>query len=62
MDLKKQTGEDGDIVRNKAHLVAQEFSQVEDLDFGRLLLLLLILRPLGFCLPLLCPRNSNSIK
>jgi hypothetical protein len=39
---------DGEVVRNKAHLVAQDFSQVEGLDFGKLLLLLLILRPLGF--------------
>jgi hypothetical protein len=27
-------GEDGEVVRNKAHLVAQCFSQVEGLDFG----------------------------
>jgi hypothetical protein len=27
-------GEDGEIVRNKARLIAQEFSQVEGLDFG----------------------------
>jgi hypothetical protein len=32
--FQKQAGEDGDIVRNKAHLVAQGFSQVEGLDFG----------------------------
>jgi hypothetical protein len=36
-------------VRNKAHLVAQGFSQVEDLDFGETFVLLLVLRPLGFC-------------
>jgi hypothetical protein len=29
----KQAGGDGEIVRNKAHLVAQGFSQVEGLDF-----------------------------
>jgi hypothetical protein len=34
MCFKKQTVEDGEIVRNKAHLVAQGFSQVEGLDFG----------------------------
>jgi hypothetical protein len=33
MNLKKQIGEDGEIVRNKARLVAQGFSQVEGLDF-----------------------------
>jgi hypothetical protein len=32
--LKNKQGEDGEIVRNKAHLVAQGFSQVEGLDFG----------------------------
>jgi hypothetical protein len=34
MGFQKQTGEDGEVVRNKAHLVAQCFSQVEGLDFG----------------------------
>jgi hypothetical protein len=46
--FKNKQGEDCEIVRNKAHLVAQGFSQVKSLDFGRLLLLLLVLRPLGF--------------
>ena len=32
--LKNKQGEDGEVVRNKAHLVAQEYSQVEGLDFG----------------------------
>jgi hypothetical protein len=32
--FQKQAGEDGEIVRNKAHVVAQGFSQVEGLDFG----------------------------
>jgi hypothetical protein len=31
--FKNKQGEDGEIVRNKAHLVAQGFSQVEGLDF-----------------------------
>jgi hypothetical protein len=46
--FKNKQGEDRKIVRNKAHLVAQGFSQVKGLDFGRLLLLLLVLRLLGF--------------
>jgi hypothetical protein len=32
--FKKKQGEDGEIVRNKARLVAQGFSQVKGLDFG----------------------------
>jgi hypothetical protein len=32
--LKNKQGEYGEIVRNKARLVAQRFSQVEGLDFG----------------------------
>jgi hypothetical protein len=32
--LKNKQGEDGEVVRNKAHLVAQDFSQVEGLNFG----------------------------
>jgi hypothetical protein len=50
--FKNKQGEDGEIVRNKAHLVAQGLSQVEGLD----------LRLLGFSYPLPHPRDSNSIK
>jgi hypothetical protein len=32
--FKNKKGKDGEFVRNKARLVAQCFSQVEDLDFG----------------------------
>jgi hypothetical protein len=32
--FKNKHGEDGEVVRNKAHLVAQDYSQVEGLDFG----------------------------
>jgi hypothetical protein len=32
--FKNKQGEDGEIVRNKARLVAQGYSQVEGLDFG----------------------------
>jgi hypothetical protein len=31
--LSKTNREDGEVVRNKAHLIAQDFSQVEGLDF-----------------------------
>jgi hypothetical protein len=33
--LKNKQGEHGEVVRNKACLVAQGFSQVEGLDFGK---------------------------
>jgi hypothetical protein len=32
--FKNKQGEDGEVVRNKAHLVTQGFSQMEGLDFG----------------------------
>jgi hypothetical protein len=32
--FKNKHGEDGEVVRNKARLVAQGYSQVEGLDFG----------------------------
>jgi hypothetical protein len=34
--FKNKQGKDDDIVRNRARLVAQGFSQVEDLDFGKI--------------------------
>jgi hypothetical protein len=32
--FKNKQGEDGEVVRNKAHLIAQGFNEVEGLDFG----------------------------
>jgi hypothetical protein len=32
--FKNKQGEDGEVVRNKAHLVTQGYSQIEGLDFG----------------------------
>jgi hypothetical protein len=32
--FKNKQGEDGEVVRNKAHLVAQGYSQVDGQDFG----------------------------
>jgi hypothetical protein len=31
--FKNKKGEDGEVMRNKAHLVTQDFSQVDGLDF-----------------------------
>jgi hypothetical protein len=36
-------------MRNKACFVAQGYSKVEGLDFEETLIMLLTLRPLGFC-------------
>jgi hypothetical protein len=36
MSLKNKQGEDGEVVRNKARLVAQGYNQVEGLDFGEI--------------------------
>jgi hypothetical protein len=33
--FKNKQGEDGEVVRNKARLVAQGYNQVEGLDFGK---------------------------
>jgi hypothetical protein len=33
--FKNKQGEDGEVVRNKARLIAQGYSQVEGLDFGK---------------------------
>jgi hypothetical protein len=35
MGFKNKQREDGEVVRNKACLVAQRYSQVEGLDFGK---------------------------
>jgi hypothetical protein len=34
--FKNKQREDGEVVRNKARLVAQDFSQVESVDFGEI--------------------------
>jgi hypothetical protein len=46
--FKNKQEEDGEVVRNKARLVAQGFSQVEDLDFGKIFALVARLEPLRF--------------
>jgi hypothetical protein len=34
--FKNKQGEDGEVLKNKAHLVAQGFSQVEGIDFRKI--------------------------
>jgi hypothetical protein len=48
--LKNKQGEDGEVVRNKAHLVAQDFSQMEGLDFVETFALVARLKVIRFLL------------
>jgi hypothetical protein len=48
--FKNKQGEDGEVVRNKARLVSQGYSQVEGLDFGETFVPVVArLEALGFC-------------
>jgi hypothetical protein len=49
-------------VRNKAHLVAQGFSQVEGLDFGETFAPVAHLEVIRILLAFSASRDSNSIK
>jgi hypothetical protein len=49
--FKNKQGEDGEVVRNKAHLVAQGFSQVEGLEFGETFALVARLEAIRILLP-----------
>jgi hypothetical protein len=60
--LKNKQGEDGEIVRNKAGLVAQGFSQMEGLDFEKIFALVTHLEAIRILLAFLHPRDSNSIR
>jgi hypothetical protein len=60
--FKNKQGEDGEVVRNKARLVAQDFSRVEGLDFGEIFAHVARFEAIRILLPLLHPRDSNSIK
>jgi hypothetical protein len=60
--FKNKQGEDGEIVRNKAHLVAQGFSQVEGLDFGETFSPVAHLEVIRILLAFSASRDLNSIK
>jgi hypothetical protein len=49
--LKNKRGEDDEIMRNKTRLVAQGFSQVEGLDFGKTFALVAHLKTIRILLP-----------
>jgi hypothetical protein len=48
--FKNKQGEDGEVVRNKAHHIAQGFSQVEGLDFGEIFALVACLEAIRILL------------
>jgi hypothetical protein len=50
MGFQKKAGGDGKIVRNKARLIAQGFSHVESLDFGKTFAALAHLEVISFLL------------
>jgi hypothetical protein len=49
--FKNKQGEDGEVVRHKARLVAQGFNQVEGLDFGKTFALVARLEAIRILLP-----------
>jgi hypothetical protein len=60
--FKNKHGEDSEVVRNKARLVAQGFSQVEGLDFGETFAHVARLEAIRILLVFVASRDSNSIK
>jgi hypothetical protein len=50
MGFQKQIGGDCEVVRNKACLIAQGFSQVESLDFGKTFVSITHLEAIGILL------------
>jgi hypothetical protein len=55
--FKNKQGEDGEIVRNKARLVAQGFSQVEGLDFGEIFARVARLEAIRILLAFVAPKG-----
>ena len=60
--FRNKQDQDGIIVRNKERLVAQDYTQVEGLDFGETYARLLDWKQLGSCLSMLVPTTLSSIK
>jgi hypothetical protein len=54
--------QDGIVVRNKARLVAQGYTQVEGLDFGKTYALVARLEAIRILLAYACVTISSSIK
>jgi hypothetical protein len=60
--FKNKQEEDGEVVRSKARLVAQGFSQVEGIDFGVTFAHVAHFETIMIFYPLPYPRDSNSIR
>ena len=59
---KNKQDQDGIVVRNKARLVAQGYTQVEGLDFGETYAPVARLKAIRILLGYACAHNINSIK
>ena len=57
MSFQKQTGEDGSVVRKKARLVAQGFTQVEGIDFEEIFALVARLEAIRILLTFVASRG-----
>jgi hypothetical protein len=60
--LETTQGEDGEVVRNKAHLVAQGYSRVEGLDFGETFAPVARLEAIRILLAFATSKDSNPIR
>jgi hypothetical protein len=60
--FKNKQGEDGEVLRNKARLIAQGFRQVEFLDFKETLAPIAHLEAIRIPLAFAHPSDSKSIK
>ena len=60
--FKNKTDEDGEIIRNKFRLVAQENTQVEGVDFDESFALVARLESIRILMSIACTMNLNSTK
>jgi hypothetical protein len=62
MGFQKQTGGNGEVVRNKARLLAKGFNHVEGLDFRKTFAHVVHLEAIRILLAFAASRDSNFIK
>jgi hypothetical protein len=60
--FKNKQGDDGEVVRNKARLVAQGYSQVKGLDFGKTFAPIARFEAIRILLAFATSKGSNSIR